>query len=73
MSSLAREASNMTPGAGGDSPETDERDGAIVGGDAPSEAEILSSEGMISASEVGSMKEKICPRGSDLGGMMPGV
>ena len=67
MSSLAREASNKTPGAGGDSPETDERDGAIAGGDAPSEAEISLSEGMISSSEVGSMMEKICPRGSDWG------
>ena len=67
LSVLAREASSTTPGAGEDSPETDKRDGAIAGGDAPSETEISSSEGMISASEVGSMMEKICPRGSDWG------
>ena len=72
LSSLAREASNMTPGANEVLPETDERNGVITGGDAPSDAEISSSEGMIYASEVGLMTEKICPRGSDLGGMMPG-
>ena len=63
----AVEASNTAPGVGKDSPGNDERDGAIAGGDAPSEAEISSSEAIISAAEVILMMEKICPRGSDWG------
>ena len=64
---IAREEREAAAGTGGDSPEKEERDGAVPGGGAPSGMEISSSEGKISASEEGSMMEKICPCGSDWG------
>ena len=58
---LAAEESNTAAGSGEDSPGKENRDGAIAGGDAPSESEISLSKAMISALEV---MEKIRQRGT---------